>query len=152
MYEYNVHLTWQRDSNDFDYQTYNRKHCIHFYGGPKIEASSAPDLYRNPQYPSPEELFIASVSSAYMLTFLALTAKHNIIVDDYTDDATCCLSTVVGKQQAITEVTLRPVITFPKKSKPDEQILNELFRTARKHCFIANSVIADITVNPTTTD
>lgn len=150
MYEYNVHLKWQRDSDDFDYQTYNRKHSIHFYGGPKIEVSSAPDLYRNPQFQSPEELFIASVSSCFMLTFLSLAAKKNITVDNYIDDATCYRSSLVGKQQAITEITLRPIITFPKNRKPDEKSLNQLVKSAHDRCFIANSIIATITVNPLT--
>ena len=66
MLMYNVHLDWKRDTEDFQYNTYNRKHTLFFNGGPKIEISSSSNLIRNPQFHCPEELLIASLSSCML--------------------------------------------------------------------------------------
>lgn len=144
---YNVHLNWKRETDDFDYKTYNRKHTVVFYGGPKLNISSAPDFIRNPEFQSPEELLVAAVSSCYLLTFLSIAAKKGFVVDGYVDDATCILSKV-GNKQAITQVNLRPVIAFDKDHKPDMDSMTQIFEAAREHCFIANSLTATIFVNP----
>ncbi len=145
---YNVHLTWKRETEDFNYKTYNRKHTVFFYGGPKLEVSSAPDFLRNPQFQTPEELLVAAVSSCYLLTFLSITAKQGFIVDSYLDNATCVLSNINGNKQAVTQITLRPVIAFKQGNKPDKNNMNQLIKTAHDDCFIANSLTATITVHP----
>ena len=145
---YNIHLNWTRDTDDFDYKNYNRKHTVFFYGGPKIEVSSAPDFLRNPQFQSPEELLVAAVSSCFLLTFLSIAAKRKFIVDSYQDNATCILGNIDGNKKAVTHINLRPVIAFVKESKPDEITMKQLFKTAHDNCFIANSLTATITVTP----
>lgn len=148
MSEYNIHLKWRRETEDFDYKTYDRTHTVYFYGGPKIEVSSAPDLYRNPQFHTPEELFVASVSSCYMLTFLAIAAKKKYIIDEYIDCATCVLTEVESKRQSISEVILRPVVSFHKGSKPKESVGQKIFQTAHEVCFITNSIKATVSIIP----
>ncbi len=149
---YNVHLSWQRENDDFDYKTYNRKHTVVFYGGPKLNLSSAPDFVRNPEFQTPEELLVASVSSCYLLTFLSITAKKGFIVDSYLDDATCVLSKVNGSKQAITQINLRPIVTFKKENKPDLASINQLFSETREHCFISNSLTAAVFITPQLAD
>lgn len=145
MSEYNVHLKWQRTTADFDYETYDRKHTVFFYGGPKIEMDSAPNMVRNPQFQTPEELLIAALSSCFMLTFLSLAANEHLIVNSYQDNATC----VLGLNEAkVIEVILRPSLVFEQGYKPEKAVLTRLFKTAREHCFIANSLATDVTVNP----
>ncbi|KTC86568.1 OsmC family protein [Legionella brunensis] len=151
MSEYNIHLAWKRETEDFDYKTYNRAHTVFFYGGPKIEVSSSPDFIRDPQFHTPEELLAAAVSSCYLLTFLAITAKKGFIVDSYRDNATCLLGTVKDKQ-AITEVILRPVIAFGQENRPDKRIVSQLFAEVHNNCLVANALTANITVNPTFSD
>jgi len=152
MFEYNVHLTWKRETEDFDYKTYNRKHTVFFYGGPKIEISASPHFIRNPTYQSPEELLIAAVSSSYLLTFLSTAAKKGFIVNSYLDNATCHLEEVDENKSAVTEIILRPVIGFQKANKPDEIKLNQLFDSAYESCFIVNSLTASIAVRPEIVD
>ena len=145
---YNVRLAWERETKDYDYKTYNRKHTVFFYGGPKLEVSSSPDFLRNPQYQSPEELLIAAVSSCYLLTFLSITASKGIIIDSYQDNSTCVLGKVKEGKQGITQVILRPVIVFKEGNKPDKEDIKKLFQMAHDHCFIANSLTVKITVTP----
>ena len=145
---YNVRLAWKRETDDYNYKTYNRKHTVFFYGGPKLEISSSPDFLRNPQFQSPEELLVAAVSSCYLLTFLSITATKGIIVDSYQDNSTCVLGKVKQGKQGITQIILRPVILFKEGHKPDKDDIKQLFETAHDHCFIANSLKATITVTP----
>ena len=49
--------------------------------------------------------------------------------------------------EKITRVTLDPKITWGSEP-PSQEKLNELHEAAHKHCFIANSVTTEITVEP----
>lgn len=153
MAEYNIRLKWQRDASvDFDYKTYNRKHTVFFFGGPKIEISSNPHLHRNPRFNSPEELFIASIASSYMLTFLSVAAKDNIIIDEYLDSATCLLNNLDDSKQAITEIILHPAIVFHTGHQPNKNVIKQLINSAKELCFIINSINANISVCPECTE
>ncbi|WED42385.1 OsmC family protein [Legionella cardiaca] len=152
MSEYNIRLAWKRDTEDFDYKSYNRDHTVFFYGGPKIEVSSSPDFIRDPRFHTPEELLAAAVSSCYLLTFLSLAAKKGFIIDNYHDNATCFLGSTEKNAPAITEITLRPVITFSKENRPDKDHLKQLFTETHNHCLVANVLTVNITVNPTLAD
>ena len=148
---YNVHLKWMRETEDFDYNSYNRQHTVFFYGGPKLEISSAPGFLRNPEFQSPEELLVAAVSSCFLLTFLSIAAKQGVIVDSYVDNATSTLGKTTGNTQAVTQITLRPEIVFKKGHKPSKISMNQLVKTAHEHCVIANSITAMLTINPVCT-
>lgn len=148
MAEYNIHLDWKRDKNDFDYKTYNRKHTVFFYGGPKLELNSAPGFHRNPQFHSPEELLIASLSSCFLLTFLSLACKQGFIINSYTDNATCTLALIEENKQAVTEINLRPVVSFSKETRPNKTVMKELFKKTHELCFVANSLKSEVTVSP----
>lgn len=145
MSDYNVRLQWQRVTPDFQYDSYDRKHSIYFYGGPKIDISSSANLLRNPKFQTPEELLTASVASCFLLTFLALSCKQGYVVNHYDDKATCILDETI---RAVSEVILRPEIRFQSDKKPDETSLQKLLREAHAACFIANTLKAEISINP----
>ncbi|QRN04056.1 OsmC family peroxiredoxin [Legionella sp. MW5194] len=145
MSDYNVRLQWQRTTPDFQYPSYDRRHTVYFYGGPKIDVSSSANLLRNPQYQAPEELLVASVASCFLLTFLALCCKQGYVVDHYSDHATCILDENI---MAVSEVILRPEIRFQTDNKPDDSSLQQLFKEAHTACFIANTLKATLSVNP----
>jgi len=52
---------------------------------------------------------------------------------------------------AITRVTLRPHIRFAAGTALDEQTLHALHDKAHHECFIANSVVTEVTVESPTT-
>ncbi|CDZ76507.1 peroxiredoxin, OsmC subfamily [Legionella massiliensis] len=145
MSDYNIHLKWVRETGDFDYQTYNRKHTVFFYGGPKIEVDSSSNYIRNPQFHSPEELLAASLSSCFLLTFLALCSKKGYVIDHYSDHVTC---KVDERRMIITDISLHPVVAFGEDISIDKKTMIKLFETTHRHCFIANSLKVPITVNP----
>src|SRR5579884_1874603 len=146
MSEYQVAIDWERESEQFTYQEYSRDHLWTFPGGVRVSASAAPDYLGNPGYVNPEEALVAALSSCHMLTFLAIAARKQWMVDAYHDDAVGVLEKNAQGKLAITRVTLRPKITFSGEKRPTPEELKALHEQAHRGCFIANSVTTEVTV------
>lgn len=145
MSEHKATLTWERKTSDFNYKTYDRTHKIHFSGGSEMLLTAAPEYLGNPEITNPEELMVAALSSCHMLTFLAMAAMKNLVVDNYKDEATGILAKNSAGKMALTEVTLRPKVTF-SGNQPDAATLEQMHHKAHDNCFIANSVTTDVKV------
>ena len=87
MSEHKITLEWKRDTESFSYESYNRDHVLVFEGGVRVPASAAPAYRGNPAHVNPEECLVAAFSSCHMLTFLAVAAKKQFVVDRYSDHA-----------------------------------------------------------------
>jgi organic hydroperoxide reductase OsmC/OhrA len=140
MSKHQATISWHRNSESFTYGTYPRDHSWSFQGGVEIPASAAPDYLGSDTRVDPEEAYVAALSSCHMLTFLAIAAKRNIVVDSYVDDAVGYLEKNESGELSITRVALRPTIIFAPDSEPGQEALKKLHHSAHKHCFIANSV------------
>jgi organic hydroperoxide reductase OsmC/OhrA len=149
MSEHKVLVEWSGDREDFSYQTYTRNHSWSFEGGSRVEASAAPGFLGDESRVDPEEALVASLSSCHMLTFLAVAAKKRYVVDSYTDDAVGFMEKNTEGKLAITRVVLRPRIVFSGERQPTTEQVDELHHIAHAECFIANSVKAEIVVEPT---
>jgi len=145
MSEHRASIHWSRNGHEFTHKEYSRDHVWTFVGGSEVFASAAPHYLGNPARVDPEEAFVASVSSCHMLTFLALAARDGFVVDRYQDEAVGQLEREENKRLAITRITLRPTISWGG-SPPSEEQLAKLHASAHRHCFIANSVKTEISV------
>ncbi len=85
--KYTSHLAWNRNGVAFTPKTYDRTHDIRFGGGISIQGSAAPEFLGKAALVNPEELFVASISSCFMLTFIYLASTKNLVVDSYTAEA-----------------------------------------------------------------
>ncbi len=146
MSEHRVTVSWDRGGRDFTYETYSRDHTWSFEGGTTVAASAAPAYKGNADLVDPEEAFVASLSSCHMLTFLALATKKRLVVERYTDRAVGVLEKNEDGRLAVTRVVLRPEIEFGGDRRPTPADLAELHEKAHDHCFIANSVKTEVTV------
>ena len=147
MSEHRAHIDWERESEDFRYDSFNRTHVWSFEGGQSIEASAAAAYQGDRERIDPEEAFVAAIASCHMLTFLSVAARKRLVVDRYRDDAVGKLADQGGGALAVTQVVLRPRIDFTGKP-PSAEELARLHELAHKHCFIANSVTTEIRVEP----
>jgi organic hydroperoxide reductase OsmC/OhrA len=152
MSEYTAAVKWSKqDSEPFLDNKYSRAHTWEFDGGAVIPASSAPSVIPVPlsvvENVDPEEGFIASVSSCHMLWFLFLAANKKYVVKNYHDDAVGVLAKNDEGKQAITEITLRPKVTF-EGDQPSQEELEAMHHTAHEKCFISNSVKSTVKVEP----
>ena len=145
MSEHKSQVRWVRESDTFDYESYNREHDWIFENGLTVRASSAPGFLGSPECVDPEEAFVASLSSCHMLTFLAICAKKKMTVESYDDNAVGFLETQ-DKKLKMTRVVLRPRVVFGGDKSPDAAVLARLHESAHRACFIANSVTTEITM------
>lgn len=145
MSEHKIDLTWTLESNAFTYKEYNREHEIRFAGGLTMRASSAVEYLGKADHPNPEEMLVAALSSCHMLTFLAVAAKRGFIVERYEDKAVGHLEKNAKGKLAVTRTELHPKVTFRDKTPDDEQ-LARMHDTSHHECFIANSVLTEVTV------
>ena len=148
MSQHRAMIRWKRESPGFSYDTYNRAHTWTFDGGVEVAASSAPDYRGDQDRVDPEEAYVASLASCHMLTFLALAASRHFVVDGYTDEAVGFMEKNANGKLAITRVMLRPRVEFGGASRPSDEQLSKLHEQAHENCFLANSVLTSITVEP----
>jgi len=151
MSEYQARIRWNRQPGErFVDSRYSRAHSWEFDGGVIVPASSAvssvPLPYSKAENVDPEEAFVAAISSCHMLTFLYLAAKEKFVVDSYDDLAVGTMTRNDKGQMAVTSVRLNPKIAFSGTVVPTEENVRHLHHAAHEECFIANSVLTEITI------
>lgn len=146
MSEHVAEIIWERTSETFDYDAYNRAHVIRFDAGFDVSASAAPAYKGDEDRMDPEEAFVASLSSCHMLTFLAIAARKRLTVERYVDRAIGVLEKNEDGRMSITHVKLSPQIEFAEGTVVDAVTVEKMHHSAHEHCFIANSVKTKITV------
>jgi len=120
-------------------------HRVEFGGRPALEVSAAPQYRGDPSKLNPEELFLASLASCQMLSYLALASRAGIEVLAYEDGAEATLA-IAERKMRITEVVLHPRITVGAAA--DEARARTLVDSAHDGCFIANSVACTVRTEP----
>lgn len=156
MATHTAEIRWSRAASEpFTDNRYSRKHLWRFDGGIEIPASSSPHVVPLPlsatEAVDPEEAFVASLSSCHMLWFLSIAAKRGFVVDTYSDPAVGHLEKNAAGKLAMTRVLLRPKVTFASStgnSAPTPGELVALHHDAHEACFLANSVLTEITCEP----
>jgi len=152
MADHSCTVTWERGGAAFTDNRYSRAHIWRFDGGAVVPASASPHVVpvpmSDPAAVDPEEAFVAALSSCHMLTFLWLAAKRGFVVDSYADEAVGRMGANAAGREAVTQVVLRPAISFSGPRTPDESEIRELHHAAHEQCFIANSVTTSVTVEP----
>lgn len=147
MSAHKARVVWRRDTESFAYPDYSRSHEWRF-DKVVVPASAAPGFLGDGERVDPEEAFVASVAACHMLTFLAIASRKKYTIDDYDDEATGLLANNSDGRLAVTRVTLRPRITFSGERQPDDEAIARMHELAHKECFIANSVVTEIVVEP----
>lgn len=138
-HEFTARLTWQRGD------TGGGTHEVAFEGRPSLSVAAAPQYRGDPTRLNPEELFVASLASCQLLTYVALAPRAGVTVLAYDDRPTGTL-TMVEKKMRMAEVVLRPRITIDAAT--DEAKARTLVETAHAGCFIANSVQTSVRIEP----
>ena len=134
---FHARLTWKKGGEGVE----AGNHRVEFEGRPAVEVSAAPQYHGDPSKLNPEELFLASLASCQMLTYLALASRAGIDVLAYEDGAGATLA-IADRRMRVTEVVLRPRITIAGSA--DEAKARSLVEAAHDGCFIANSVACTV--------
>lgn len=120
-------------------------HQVTFADRPALELSSAPQYRGDPSRLSPEDLFVAALSSCQMLSYLALAGRAGVTVRAYDDHAVGTLA-IADKKMRMTEVVLHPRITIAAGADAAKAL--GLVHAAHEICFIANSVACAVQIEP----
>tara|TARA_R110001599_G_scaffold311539_1_gene518978 strand:+ start:1534 stop:1998 length:465 start_codon:yes stop_codon:yes gene_type:complete len=143
-------VRWSRGDGDFAANKHSRAHEWEFDGGLKVPASASPDIvplpYSVAENVDPEEAFVASISSCHMLFYLHKSRDAGFVVNSYEDEAVGVLEKNAAGRLAITRVTLNPVVSYEGPAPSAEQV-DALHHEAHELCFIANSILTEITTN-----
>jgi organic hydroperoxide reductase OsmC/OhrA len=152
MSEHRAAIEWRRGDQDFTGNGYSRAHDWRFDGGAVVRGSSAPNSVpeplSDPAAVDPEEALVAALSSCHMLFFLAFAAKGGFVVESYRDEAVGTLGRDERGKTSITTIALRPAAVFSGESQPDAAVIEALHHRAHEACYIANSIRAEVTVEP----
>lgn len=148
MSRYTATITWERRGQLFTDNKYSRGHTWTFDGGVTVPASSSPHVVKLPlsvaDAVDPEEAFVASLSSCHMLSFLWVAARQGFVVERYVDEAAGTLAKNAEGKTAMTDVVLRPQVTFGGDTRPSPEQHEAMHHEAHGLCFIANSVKTDV--------
>jgi organic hydroperoxide reductase OsmC/OhrA len=91
-------------------------------------------------------MFVASISSCFMLTFVYLACMKKLVINSYTAEATGTLGKNAEGKMAMTEVVLKPTIVFENNATPDAAVMQELFHKSHEMSFITCSVKTNVRV------
>jgi organic hydroperoxide reductase OsmC/OhrA len=149
---YKALVSWKRGADEpFTDNKYSRGHQWSFDGGVTVPASSSPLSLRLPYSRAdavdPEEALVAALSSCHMLTFLYLAAKQGYVVESYDDEAVGEMTKNARGKLFMSKATLRPRLVFSGPKQPSKAELDELHHHAHEECYIANSVLTEVTVS-----
>ena len=144
VHRYPISCSW-RGSTAVGYDAYERGH--------QADAPPAPDLTLSGDVAfggdagrwNPEALLVTAAASCQLLSFLAVAARARLDVVAYRDDAEGVMPEA-DPPMRITRIVLRPRITV--RGDVDPGRLAHLVEVAHRECFIANSVRADIVIEP----
>jgi organic hydroperoxide reductase OsmC/OhrA len=139
-HQYNIKTTWtgNRGEGTLDYKAYDRSHLISIEGKKDIQGSSDAAFRGDKSKHSPEELFVSTLSACHMLWYLHLCAVNNVVVRQYTDNATGLMEEELNGSGRFTKVILKPEVIVEIDSMIEKA--NSLHSEAHRMCFIANSV------------
>ena len=151
-HEYSARIRWARGESDFRSGRYSRRHAWEFDEGVTVPASSSPLSVRLPfsaaDAVDPEEALVAATSSCHMLFFLSFAQKAGFLIDAYSDEASGLMEPDASGKQSIARITLRPRIAFAGEKRPTGAELADLHHNAHEHCYIANSIRAEVMIEP----
>jgi len=150
MSQHVVKVVWKRGRGErYVDNHYSRGHSWVFDGGITVPASSSPHVvpvpYSVENHVDPEEAFVAALSSCHMLFFLAVAAKRKFVVDAYVDNAIGTMEKNADGKLSMTQVILRPQVTFTGQLRPSKAQIEEMHHQSHDQCFIANSVKTEVT-------
>ena len=111
-----------------------------------IECATPPEFPNGvPNIWSPEHLFVASINSCFMATFLAIANNFKLEVKSFNCKTIAKLEMVEGKY-LITTATLSPKVQLVNPNTDIEKAIRVLEK-AKGGCLVTNSMKTEVTLN-----
>ncbi len=138
------------DGEDFATGRYSRGHSIVFGSGFEAAGTASHQIVGNkwsvPGAVDPEEMFVGSINTCHMLSFLHIAREAEFLVTRYRDEAVGEMTKRDDGEMWVSKVTLHPEITYQGR-QPSRDQRDQMHHAAHQICFIANSVKTEIVVD-----
>ncbi len=134
-YRYTTSLQW----------TGEKKGTMTVAGKPSVEVATPPEFKGHEGIWSPEDLFVASVNSCIMTTFLAFADHAGLGFEKFESEAEGLLEFVDGKF-LFTKIVVRPRVTL--RSGEDKGKAEEILHKAERNCLVSNSIRTEVILEP----
>ncbi|SOD70999.1 organic hydroperoxide reductase OsmC/OhrA [Jatrophihabitans sp. GAS493] len=145
IHRYVAQLRWS-GSTASGYRDYSRAHLVQTPpAAAELAVSADPSFLGDRPLQNPEQLLLAAAASCQMLSFLALAARARVDVLGYRDEAEALMPVTRGPMR-ITTITLRPEIVVA--DGVDLERVSALVAQAHEECYIANTLNAEIVIEP----
>jgi peroxiredoxin-like protein len=113
---------------------------------PNLHVDSPPEFKGHDGAWTPEHLFVASVNSCFMTTFLAIAENSKLEFTSFKADARGKLEKLEGQGWVMTEITLHPQLVVSHAR--DAERASRILQKAERGCLISNSVKSQIRMEP----
>jgi peroxiredoxin-like protein len=108
---------------------------------PNMQVDAPPEFKGHDGVWTPEHLFVASVNSCFMTTFLAIAENSKLEFVSFSANAKGKLEKLDGQGFIMTEVVLRPKLII--NHARDVERAGRILEKAEKNCLISNSIKAE---------
>jgi organic hydroperoxide reductase OsmC/OhrA len=144
-----VTIDWARGKWSGTRGKYSREHQWHFAGRLSLKVSDAlsPAAYRDTARLDPLKSYVATIASAHMLAWLHVAFSHEVEVEKYLDTAEGVVTTLPDGRCWVSEVILKPRITFNSQQQVAASAIAHVHELAQRDCFIAQSIKTKVTVH-----
>ena len=113
---------------------------------PGLKVDAPPEFKGHEGVWTPEHLFVASVNSCFMTTFLAIAENSKLEFVSFSAGAKGKLEKLDGQGFVMSEITLRPKLIL--KNVGDAERASRILGKAEKNCLISNSIKAKTRLEP----
>lgn len=134
-YRYTTSVRW----------TGEKKGMMDVAGKPSVEVATPPEFKGHEGIWSPEDLFVASVNSCVMTTFLAFAERAGLALQEFASEAEGLLEFVDG-QLLFTRIVVRPRVKL--RSDEDRARAEELLGKAKRNCLVSSSLRTEVALEP----
>lgn len=125
--------------------TGEKKGMMDVSGKPSVEVATPPEFKGHEGIWSPEDLYVASVNSCIMTTFLAFAGRAGLAFEGYESEAEGLLEFVDGRFQ-FTKIVVRPRVALLPGA--DRKQAEEILHKAEKNCLVSNSIRTEVVLEP----
>jgi organic hydroperoxide reductase OsmC/OhrA len=114
-------------------------------GKPAFRVASPPEFRGEKNVWTPEDLLVGAVETCLLMTFASIAQKRDLPIDAYYSESTGQLD-FVGGGYRFTRIIVKPTIIVASEEAIEPTM--EAIRRAHRECLVANSLVADVIVEP----
>ncbi len=118
---------------------------IKMENGVELDFSAPPSLHGHPDVLTPEDAFMAAINTCYFMMFIWAAERYKIDLVSFECEASGKVAEFIDKTSIFKEVVLK--LKIIARNTTAEKI-NSVIKSARKYSLIAESIKAEITIEP----